>query len=81
MEPHDPRWIQAHEVGEYVFCARAWWHRRQGHPVAHPEQAEAGRRHHHRLGRRRRWGERLIVLAALLLLVGTLLLIVARLSP
>ncbi len=65
-------WIRAHEVGEYEFCARAWWHRRQGHRSSRQEDAERGRRFHMRFAQGRRWGDRLIALAVLLLAVGLL---------
>ncbi len=74
-DPHTP--IRAHEVGEYVFCARAWWHRRQGHPSAREEDLRAGHRFHARLERRRRWGDRMIAIAVLLIIAGTALLISA----
>ncbi|WP_322798990.1 hypothetical protein [Thermoflexus sp.] len=73
FDPRSP--IQAHEVGEYVFCARAWWHRRQGHPSAQEEDQEAGRRFHTRFEQRRRWGDRLIAISILLAIAGTALLI------
>ncbi len=73
MEHRESRpWIQAHEVGEYAFCARAWWHRRQRHPSSRQEDAERGRRFHVRFARRRQWGDRLLALAPLLLTIGLL---------
>lgn len=78
----DPRFlIRAHEVGEYVFCARAWWHRRQGHPSAREEDQRTGHRFHARLERQRRWGNRLIVTSALLAIAGLALLIGAMAFP
>lgn len=74
MDPAFRPWIRAHEIGEYVFCARAWWHRRQGHPSTREEDAERGRRFHMRAGQQRRWGDRLVAMAVLLLIVGLLLL-------
>ncbi|MCS7251788.1 MAG: hypothetical protein RMK32_03590 [Anaerolineae bacterium] len=67
--------IGAHEVGEYVFCARAWWHRRQGHPSIYVEDQEAGRRFHARFERRRRWGAHLIATSIFLAIAGMALLI------
>ncbi len=72
-DPHPP--IRAHEVGEYVFCARAWWHRRQGHPSTREEDRRAGRRFHARSERQRRWGNRLIAVSILLTIAGMVLLI------
>lgn len=68
--------IRASEVGEYVYCARAWWLRR----VAHQEPAgqhrrEVGTRQHARHGRMVRLSSAMLVLAGLLL-GGALLLFV-----
>ncbi|HKC66101.1 MAG TPA: hypothetical protein VKB86_20825 [Pyrinomonadaceae bacterium] len=44
--------IRASEVGEYVFCARAWWLRIEGHePTSGHEAREAGERWHMKHGR------------------------------
>jgi len=66
--------IYAHEVGEYVFCARAWWHRRQSHPSIREENRRAGRRFHTRFEQQRRWGGYLIALSILLAIAGMVLL-------
>ncbi len=73
FDPRPP--IRVHEVGEYVFCARAWWHRRQGHPSAREEDRSAGRRFHARSEQQRRWGNRLIAISILLAITGLVLLI------
>lgn len=50
-EQHD-RIIGASEVGQYVYCAHAWWLSRvENVPSAHLEAMEAGRRIHRRHGR------------------------------
>lgn len=63
MDQNPQRWIRAHEVGEYGFCARAWWLRRQGHRPAGAAAREAGWRFHRAYGRRRRWADRLLRMA------------------
>lgn len=78
FDPHSP--IQAHEIGEYVFCARAWWHRRQGHPSTRGEDRRAGRRFHMRFEQRRRWGACLIAISVLLAIAGMVLLLSALVS-
>ncbi|HYJ48263.1 MAG TPA: hypothetical protein VEV81_16740 [Pyrinomonadaceae bacterium] len=46
------KFIRASEVGEYVFCARAWWLRIEGHePTFGQEAREAGERWHRGHGR------------------------------
>jgi hypothetical protein len=50
-EPRD-RIIRASEVGQYVYCAHAWWLARvENLPSAHLEAMEAGRRIHCHHGR------------------------------
>ena len=44
--------IRASEIGEYVFCRRAWWlHRVQGLESANRAQMEAGAARHIQHGR------------------------------
>jgi len=44
------RW--ASEVGEYAYCARAWWlHRVVGHAPGDPDRLDQGRRGHAAHGR------------------------------
>ncbi len=70
--------ITASEVGEYVYCARAWWLRR----VAGEEPAGQGRRALGTLGHARHsravalsgallWGAGLLLVAGVLLLALT----------
>ncbi len=45
--PSNDRVIRASEIGEYVFCHRAWWlHRVQGIESANREQMQAGTARH-----------------------------------
>lgn len=40
-------WIRASEIGDYVYCRRAWWLRRvRGVAAINTPQLEAGTRHH-----------------------------------
>jgi type IV secretory pathway TrbF-like protein len=52
MESRDRRdFIRASGMGEYLFCARAWWMRREGFtPTRGGEAREAGRLWHERHG-------------------------------
>ncbi|MFQ5814396.1 MAG: hypothetical protein ACE5I2_14560 [Anaerolineae bacterium] len=74
--------IRASELGEYAYCARAWWLGRVlGYRSANLERMAAGEAAHVRhgqkvvsSGRLRRWAYVLLVLA---LLAGTLFLVLA----
>ena len=58
-------YIRASEVGEYVFCARAWRLRQEGYePTLGQHAREAGTRWHRRHGRGVRRARRLQRLAA-----------------
>lgn len=52
MSANNSRIIRASEIGEYVFCQRAWWlHRVKGLKSANREQMQAGTAHHAAHGR------------------------------
>ncbi|HEX8774057.1 MAG TPA: hypothetical protein VF735_10640 [Pyrinomonadaceae bacterium] len=51
-EGRKEKYIRASEAGEYVFCARAWWLRREGYePTRGREAREAGSEWHLKHGR------------------------------
>jgi CRISPR/Cas system-associated exonuclease Cas4 (RecB family) len=70
--------IRASELGEYVYCARAWWLRReQGIATRNTAALQAGQRAHDRHGHavaavqtQRRLARLLLALAALALLAA-----------
>jgi len=74
--------IRASELGQYAYCARAWWLGRVlGYRSANLERMAAGEAAHVRHGRKvvssrrlQRWAYVLLVLA---LLAGTLFLVLA----
>jgi CRISPR/Cas system-associated exonuclease Cas4 (RecB family) len=47
-----PRVIRASEIGEYLFCKRAWWLRAQGMESENRKALEAGSAEHEALARR-----------------------------
>ena len=71
------QWIKASEIGEYLYCQRAWWYRMQGAQSANARALEAGTLAHVRHGRGLRsvfW----LRLAAFGLVVLALLLLVTQ---
>ncbi len=51
-ENSNPRVIRASEIGEYVFCHRAWWlHQIRGVESANRELMSVGTLHHQAHGR------------------------------
>ena len=71
--------IRASEMGEYVYCARAWWLRRvEGLKPAGRERREYGVVLHQRHGRAVAGSRALLVLGALLALAALTLLLLGR---
>jgi CRISPR/Cas system-associated exonuclease Cas4 (RecB family) len=69
------RFIRASEIGEYVYCRRAWWlHHSVGLEPAGRERRERGTALHTRHGRQV-WFSHLLLLAAAALLVLALALL------
>mgnify|MGYP006292865339 FL=1 len=72
--------IRASEVGQYAYCAHAWWLARvENVPSAHLEAMDAGKETHRRHGRGvrlsltlRRFGIALLIAALVLVLVTIL---------
>ncbi|MFV9507013.1 MAG: hypothetical protein AB4911_20885 [Oscillochloridaceae bacterium umkhey_bin13] len=63
--------IRASEVGEYVFCARAWWLRRvAGEEPAGAERRAQGTSLHARHGRSLRLGRAILWLGLALFVIG-----------
>jgi hypothetical protein len=76
------RVIRASEIGEYVYCHRAWWlHHVQGHASANVRELADGTALHARHGRRVGLAGALRTLAILLLLAALLVFILSRLPP
>lgn len=70
--------IRASEVGEYVYCARAWWLRRAvGLEPAGRERREHGSALHRRHGRAVVGSRMLVLLGAALALAAVLLMMLA----
>jgi hypothetical protein len=73
------RVIRASEIGEYVFCRRAWWlHQVQGESSANTDELAAGTARHARHGRQVSLAAALRLLAVLLLLAAVLALLLSR---
>jgi CRISPR/Cas system-associated exonuclease Cas4 (RecB family) len=71
--------IRASEIGEYVYCARAWWLRRvAGLEPDGSERRERGTLLHRRHGRAVAGSRVLLLLAAALLVAAVALIVVGR---
>ncbi len=46
------RVLRASEIGEYVFCRRAWWYTGRGLPSVNKQALTSGTRWHQRHGRK-----------------------------
>jgi len=71
------RTIRASEIGTYLFCARAWWHQRNGTSSLNEGVMREGTTHHEKHGAKvatagivQRVGVIILVLAVLLIVVG-----------
>jgi hypothetical protein len=74
------RVIRASEIGEYVFCHRAWWlHQIEGHTSSNVRQLAEGTAWHARHGRQVGLASALRFLALLLLLAAVLAFLLTRL--
>lgn len=71
--------IRASEIGEYVYCERAWWLRRVAglEPAGH-ERREYGTVLHRRHGRAVAGSQALILLGAALLVVAVAVMLAGR---
>ncbi|HEY6042007.1 MAG TPA: hypothetical protein VIX58_07745 [Anaerolineae bacterium] len=71
------RVIRASEIGEYVFCARAWWLGRvQGVPNANRQTLDAGILRHRAHGQSVRRAELLSRAVLVLLILAALLAVI-----
>ncbi len=68
--------IRASDIGNYLYCRRAWWYRKQGVESEHQDELAAGTELHQRHGRKVMAAGLLRLLALLLLLVAVVLLVV-----
>ena len=76
------RVIRASEIGEYVFCHRAWWlHQVQGHASANTRELAEGTARHAGHGRRVGLAGALRALALLLLIAAALAFVLSHLPP
>lgn len=66
--------LRASEIGEYLYCRRAWWYRRQGVPSANVRRMAEGTAFHRRHGRLV-WRAMLLRTAAYALLLLALVLL------
>ena len=60
--------LRSSDIGNYLFCRRAWWYRRQGYQPANQAELAYGTQLHRRHGRK-------VLLAGILRALGLLLLL------
>ena len=77
-QPRERQWIRASEIGEYLYCQRAWWFRLQDAASANVGELVRGTQHHAQHGRGLRWAG-LLRWLAILLIVAALLIFLTRL--
>ena len=76
------RTIRASEIGTYLFCARAWWYRRNNTPSLNEGIMQEGTLHHEQHGARvgaaglvQRAGAVQLLAALILIVVGITMLL------
>ncbi len=69
-----PPLIRASDIGNYLYCRRAWWYRKQGFESTNQAELSAGSSLHRRHGRRVLAAGLLRNLALVLILVALVLL-------
>lgn len=62
--------IRSSDIGNYLYCRRAWWYRKLGYETTNQAELEAGSTLHRRHGRK-------ILVAGLLRAAGFLLLLLS----
>ena len=65
--------IRASDIGNYLYCRRAWWYRRQGYESDNQNELASGTELHARHGRQ-------VIVAGLLRLLGWILFLVALIA-
>lgn len=67
--------ITASEIGDYLYCQRAWWYAHHAAPALSAPALRRGTLAHRRIGHRLRSGERATRRGRVFLLAGLLVLI------
>jgi len=67
--------IRSSDIGNYMYCRRAWWYRKQGYESANQAELASGTELHRKHGRKVLLAGLLRILAFLLLLVALVLLV------
>jgi CRISPR/Cas system-associated exonuclease Cas4 (RecB family) len=67
--------IRASEIGNYLYCRRAWWYRKKGYESANQAELAAGTELHHKHGRKALSALLLRTLGMILFLAAILLLV------
>lgn len=68
--------IRSSEIGNYLYCRRAWWYRKTGVPSENQTELAAGTDLHRQHGRKVLAASLTRSLGLILLLIATLLLVI-----
>ena len=72
------RTLRASEIGAFLYCRRAWWYQRQGHPSENQPEMAGGSEYHRQHGRQylkilfQRWLARALLMAAVIVVAVAL---------
>lgn len=69
--------INASDIGSYLYCARAWWYRKQGVKSENLAALESGDTFHRQFGRKVVISGTLRLAAWVLLLIAILLIVIS----
>jgi hypothetical protein len=68
------RIIRASEVGNFLYCQRAWWYHKLGKPSSNQPRLDAGSEFHVQHGRQVARASLLRILSSIILMAGLLIL-------
>lgn len=65
--------IRSSDIGNYLYCRRAWWYRKQGFQSENQVELASGTELHRKHGRKVMYAELFRILGLILLLVALIL--------
>ncbi len=80
MSGNRQRFINASEVGSFLYCRRAWAFQREGAPSTREPERQAGTAYHAHYGEKVAIGERTSTLSRAMLVIAMVLLLLGLLA-